>query len=170
MSERGITFNYIENEVRKKTFGILSTVTPKGHPHQVGMIYAVSHPESPFRLYMGTGMRSRKAKNIQSNSKVSFLVTFPHYYLRMVPSYTATFRGKADFVSFEDNDVQWAFNQKMILRMNFDVDPELLEDLVIIRIKPTPTVNCYGLGIGLNEIRKSHATSFYNVKIPQDRL
>jgi hypothetical protein len=81
-----------------------------------------------------------------------------------------TFLGKADFANLDDPDVQWAFNQKRILRMNFDVEPELLEDLVIIRIKPNPTVQCYGLGIGLNEIRKSHATASYKAEIPKERL
>jgi hypothetical protein len=115
-------------------------------------------------------MNSIKAKNIERNPNVSFLVTFPHYYLRFVPSYTVTFRGEADFTTLDNTDVQRAFNQKRILRMNFDVEPEILEELVIIRIKPNPTVYCYGLGIGLIEIRKSHATASYKVKIPMERL
>jgi hypothetical protein len=160
----------LRKKIRKKTFGILSTVTPMGRPHQAGLVYVISPPESPFRLLMATGLRSAKVKNIQVNPSVSFLVTFPHYYLRFAPAFTVTFRGNADFITIDDNDVQWTFNQKRVPRMIFNLDEKTRENMVIIRIKPEPIVHCFGLGIGINEIRKSLSTGGYKVQIPKERL
>ena len=33
-------FDYVEKQLRKKNFGILTTVTPEGRPHSVGVVYA----------------------------------------------------------------------------------------------------------------------------------
>ncbi|MFW9944059.1 MAG: hypothetical protein ACFFB7_03600, partial [Candidatus Sifarchaeia archaeon] len=100
---------------------------------------------------------------------VSLVVTFPHYYIRFAPASYAMFRGVADFVPIDDEDVQWAFRQKRILRMSIDT---VIEDqeIVVIRIRPEPTVFCHGIGIGLNELRKSHETGSYKVTIPEHRM
>ena len=79
------------------------------------------------------------------------------------------FRGAADFASIDDEEVQWAFRQKRILRMNIDTVLEEYE-IVVIRILPEPTVFCYGIGMGLNELRKSHEIGSYKVRIPDHRL
>ena len=51
MSKTTNTFEYVEKKIRKKTFGILSTVSPKNRAHSTGILYGVSSPEVPFCLY-----------------------------------------------------------------------------------------------------------------------
>ena len=46
-------FDFIEKNLRKKTFGILTTITPEGRPHSVGVVYAMP-PDLPFCLYLIT--------------------------------------------------------------------------------------------------------------------
>lgn len=168
--EKLTDFSIVEKELRKKTFGILSTVDQKGRPHSTGLIFAVSAPEDDFALYLATLEKSAKVRYIKNNPNVSFLVTFPHYYLRFIPDSTIMFRGTAELLSFEDEGAQRAAAQKKMTRMNLEMDPEVLKKSVIIRIRPNPTVYCYGVGIGLNQLRKDPTAARYKVVIPQKRL
>ncbi|MHA2378402.1 MAG: pyridoxamine 5'-phosphate oxidase family protein [Candidatus Thorarchaeota archaeon] len=169
MTEQQFDFEFVEREVRKKTFGVLTAIDSKGRPHSTGILYGVSPPESRFALYVIAGSRYAKVRHIKGNPNVSLVVTFPHYYIRFAPASYAMFRGVADFVPLDAAEVQWAFRQKRILRMNIETDPGEHE-MIVIRLQPEPTVFCYGLGIGLNELRKSHVTGSYKVTIPEHRL
>ncbi len=40
--EAPFSFEYIENQLRKRHFGILSTISLQNRPHSVGVVYAVS--------------------------------------------------------------------------------------------------------------------------------
>jgi len=169
MTEHPVDFEVVEREVRKKSFGVLSAVDSKGRPHSTGILYGVSPPQSKFALYIIVGSRYAKVRHIKRNPNVSLVVTFPHYYIRFAPASYAMFRGVADFVPIDDEDIQWAFRQSRILRMNIDTVP-IEHDIVVVRIRPEPTVFCYGVGMGLNELRKSHDTGSYKVTIPEHRL
>ena len=164
------SFDLIEEYTRQKTFGLLSTVSKKNRPHQTGTLYEVSPPESKFALFIPSSEKTAKIRNIRNNSEVSFIIPFPHNYFRFVPSSTITYRGKAELTTIEDADVQRAFSAKRILRYNLKADPELLKELVIIKINPESTVFCFGIGISLLTLARSHTHSTYKVKIPPERL
>ena len=80
------------------------------------------------------------------------------------------FRGIAELISLKDEGAQRAFAQKKMTRMNLEMDPEVLKDTVIIRIRPNPTVYCYGIGIGLNQLRKDPTAARYKVVIHPNRM
>jgi hypothetical protein len=80
-----LTFAYVEKLLRTKNFGVLTTITPVGKPHSVGVVYAVSPPSEPFCIYLITRVALKKARNINNDSNVSFVVPFPHYIFRIVP-------------------------------------------------------------------------------------
>ncbi|MFW9851206.1 MAG: pyridoxamine 5'-phosphate oxidase family protein [Candidatus Thorarchaeota archaeon] len=168
-SQKPLTFDDIEKHVRRRKFGIISTVDTKGLPHSTGILFGVSPPESPLAFYIVTQKTSAKVRYIKNNPNVSLVVTFPHYYLRFVPDCTVMFRGKADIISLEDEDVQSAFSQGRILKANMDVDSEVMRDTVVIRIKPFKTVYCYGIGIGMNDLRKDPTKARYKITIPKSR-
>ncbi|MHA2140399.1 MAG: pyridoxamine 5'-phosphate oxidase family protein [Candidatus Thorarchaeota archaeon] len=170
LSEQSFSFDFIEKEIRKKTFGVLSVVDAKRRPHSTGMLYGVAPPESKFSLYMLTVEEYAKVRHIRHNPNVSLVVTFPHYYIRFAPASYVMFRGKAELVPFSYSDAQWAFTQKRILKMNLGGDSELLETAVFIKLNPEPTVFCYGVGFGIMELRSEHATGAYKVTIPSERL
>jgi len=163
-------FDLVEQKVREKTFAVLSTVDSKNRPHSTGIIFAVSPPGEKLTFYVVTQSKSAKIRNIKRNPNVTLVVTFPHYYLRFVPDSTVMFRGKADIVALEDAGAQVAFGQKKMTRMNLEVDSEVLKGSVVIRIRPGKTVYCYGVGIGLNQMRKDPTSARYKVEIPSDRL
>ncbi|MFW9802005.1 MAG: pyridoxamine 5'-phosphate oxidase family protein [Candidatus Thorarchaeota archaeon] len=169
ITDWGFTFEFVEKEVRKKTFGVLTAIDAKGKPHSTGILYGVSPPESKFALFMLTMEGYAKVRHIRRNPNVSLVVTFPHYYIRFAPASYVMFRGKAELVPFNEPDAQWAFNQKRILRMNQGVDPELLKKALFIKMNPEPTVFCYGVGISIMELRSEHTEGSYKVAIPSDR-
>ncbi len=164
------SFRYVEKAVRKRKFGVLSVVDPKGSPHSTGILYGVSHPDSRLAFYVITKKSAAKVRYLKKNPNVSLLVTFPHYYLRFAPDSTVMFRGIADFVTLDDKDVQWAFSQGRILQENLQVDSEVMRDAVVIRIKPHKTIYCYGIGVSINQLRKDPTAASYRITIPPDRL
>ena len=163
-------FDLVEQKVREKTFAVLSTVDSKNRPHSTGIIFAVSSPGDELAFYVVTQLKSAKVRNIKRNPNVTLVVTFPHHYLRFIPDSTVMFRGTADLVSLDNEGAQAAFGQKKMTRMNLEVDSEVLKGSVVIRIRPKKTVYCYGVGIGLNQMRKDPTSARYKVRIPQDRL
>jgi hypothetical protein len=112
-----------------------------------------------------TKQNAAKVRHLKKNPNVTLVVTFPHYYLRFVPDSCVMFRGTADFVPLNDDEVQKAFSQRKILG-----DSEMMRDVVVIRIKPRKTVYVYRLGIGISQLRKDPTSARYKVTIPPDRL
>jgi general stress protein 26 len=165
---RELSFEVVEEEVRKKTFGVLTTIDCRERPHSTGVLYGISPPESEFSIYVMTGAGYAKVRNVKHNPHVSLVVTFPHYYLRFVPASYVMFRGKAEVVPPDDIFGRWAFNQKRILRMSQSVDAA--SEPVFIRLDPEPTVFCYGVGIGVIQLRRHIESGAYKVVIPGGRL
>ena len=164
------TFEYVEKQVRKKNFGVLSTIDKKGRPHSTGIVYAVGHPEKPFALYIIVGANYVKAKNIRRDPNVSLVVTFPHYWIRFAPASYVMFRGTAEILPGDDPDGYWAMSQTRIGRMNLQTEAENSEvEYAYIKITPKPTVFCFGLGYGIMELRRRHTSGDYKVTIPEER-
>ena len=168
MAKQKKPFSYIEAQLRKKNFGILGTIDSKDRPHSTGILYGVAPEDNPFSLYVLTGRDYRKTKNIQNNPAVSFVVPFPHYYLRFVPASVIQFQGTAEIVPFGDSAGQSSFQSSRMLRMDLDADV-VDEEKVFIRIVPDGKLFCYGVGIGLLALYKEKHTSGYTVKVPDDR-
>ena len=165
------TFDFVEKEIRKKTFGILNTLNEDGSPHTTGVLYGVSPPSSEFGLYIVTSKYYRKIKNIRKNPRVSFTITFPHYWIRFAPASTVTFNGIAKIIEFENEEILDIFLQKRILRLiTQHFSSEDREEYVFIKIEPYPKVICFGLGYNILKLRGSHTEGGYTVSIPKDRL
>ena len=162
------TFEYVEASVRKKTFGVLTTVDQVGRPHSTGILYGVAPPTSPFALYFLTLEKYIKVRNVRANPQATLVVPFPHRILSFIPAPCVTFRGLAEVVPFDDHDARWGFDQQRILRDNVawlvDAGP------VFLKLTPLPTVLCHGLGVGLIRLRREHTAGGYRAHIPAERL
>ena len=170
MTDGKFSFDFVESKVRKKTFGVLTTIDSKERPHSTGIIYAVGSPDSPFALYSIVGEKYAKIRNIKRNPNVSLVITYPHYWIRFAPASYVMFRGTAEILPDSDPGGRWAMSQTRIGRMNLQTDAEELGmAFAYIKITPEPTVFCYGLGIGLMEQRSDHADLGYKVTIPEMR-
>ncbi|TXT54417.1 MAG: hypothetical protein BAJATHORv1_70117 [Candidatus Thorarchaeota archaeon] len=170
MVKERFSFEFIEKKMRKKNFGILSTITKDGRPHSTGILYGVSPPDEIFSLYVMTGKRYQKTKNIQRNQDVAFVIPYPHYWLRFVPPNAVSFQGFAEILPSDDPIGVKSFQDSRILRMNLEESSNDSEDMVFIRIVPDKKIHVYGLGISLMELRRSHTEGSYYVKIPSGRM
>ncbi|NHJ22553.1 MAG: pyridoxamine 5'-phosphate oxidase family protein [Candidatus Lokiarchaeota archaeon] len=166
-------FEFVEKQIRKRSFGIISTIGKNGHSHSTGIVYAVASSKAHFALYILTHRNYKKVKNIEINDSVSFVIPFPHHILRFVPASCVQFQGTAEILPFSDKDAQESFSSgSKILKMNLKEvnkrnDKE--EGVVFIKIVPNRKLFCYGLGFSLNELRKNIETGSFIVTIPQER-
>ena len=173
MVKRNLTFDFVESEIRKKTFGIISTIDQNGHSHSTGIVYGVAPSNLEFALYVLTERIYKKVKNIEKNNSVSFVIPFPHHILRFVPASCVQFQGTAQILPFNDNEAQETFkNGSRILKMNLKQVSRISnkeEGVVFIKIIPNEKLFCYGLGFNLMELRKNIESSSYFVRIPHKR-
>ena len=162
---------FIENEIRSKTFGVLNTMDERGFPHTSGVLYGVSNSSSKFAIYIVTSKKYRKTKNIQKNPNVSFIIPFPHHFLRFVPSSTITLTGNAEITPIDNEEVLEIFKKKRILRLvSAHLTEEEKKELIILKIKPNPKIVCYGIGISMWKLRQGHTEGGYSVRIPKEKL
>ncbi len=173
MVKKSLNFNFIEYEIKKKTFGILSTIDQNGYSHSTGILYGVSPSNSNFALYVLTDKNYKKVKNIRKNNSVSFVIPFPHHIFRFVPSSCIQLQGTAELVPFKDTEAQESFRRgPKILKMNLKQVSNLSdkeEGAVFIKIIPNHKLFCYGLGFSLMELRKNVESGSYSVSIPPER-
>ena len=88
-----MTFDRVVAALRGRDFGVLSTVTPGGRPHSVGVVYGVSLLGRPFQLCVMTRRSLRKARNVVENPNVSFVVPLTRRLLWFLPPACIQFQG-----------------------------------------------------------------------------
>jgi hypothetical protein len=123
--EAPFTFAYVEKLLRTKNFGVLTTITPGGKPHSVGVVYAISPPGELFCIYLITRPVLKKARNITNNPNVSFVVPFPHYVFKIVPPACIQFQGKAEFIPIDNPAAVKVFLSLFFLMLLFSRSPLL---------------------------------------------
>ena len=164
-------FSYIEKQLRKKSFGIITTSTPQGITHSVGVVYGVAPPNLPFTLYLLSSPTSKKARNIQNNPNISFVVPYPHYLFRMIPPSCIQFQGKAEPIPADDPIATKVFQNSFVLHRSLTHSIEMSE-LVFFRIVPDKKIFCWGIGAKLWQfIIPSQSKKLENlyVIIPENR-
>jgi hypothetical protein len=163
------SFGFIEAQLRKKTFGVLSTANPDGSLQSTGILYAVSPPGAAFRLYLLTERSYLKARNVARNPQVSFLVPYPHRLLPFVPASCISFPGTAEIGPLDDPEGRAAFTGNRILRMNL-AESDAAADGIFLLIRPKRSMHCYGIGMGVVQIARNPAEAGYSVEVPTSRL
>lgn len=164
---KGRSFEFVEKQIRKKSFGVISVIDSKDRPHATGVIYAIPPRPNKLAFYILTGTDYKKTEYIRRNPNVSFAITFPHYWLRFVPANVVHFQGRAEILPFSDAVGQEAFQQSRITRMNLNSDYEESE-MVFLKIVPPKKLNVYGLGISIMDMRSDHTNAGYKVEVPEE--
>jgi hypothetical protein len=162
------TFAYVENMLRKKNFGILSTMTTTGKLHSVGVVYATSPPSQPFSIYVVSRVVLKKVKNISNNPNVAFVVPFPHYFIRIIPPACIQFQGKAELIPFDDPIVTKAFQSSIVLRRSIMHNMNLGEN-TFIKIIPDNKIFSFGIGESIWQFLrpKNKSLKNYYVTVPK---
>jgi hypothetical protein len=164
------TFAYVERLLRTKNFGILTTITPEGSPHSVGVVYALSPPGEPFCIYLITRPVLKKARNISNNPNVSFVVPFPHYVFRTIPPACIQFQGKANLMPIDNPIAVKLFHSSIVLRRSFRHSLNLGQS-IFIRIIPDNKIFSFGIGVNIWQFllrSKNKNLGNYHVVIPEN--
>jgi general stress protein 26 len=161
-------FDFIEKQIRKKSFGVISTVTPKGHAHSTGIIYGVSLPEKKFALYSISNEMYKKVRNIKKNPHISFVVPFPHDD-QMIPQNVVQFQAQAEILPIDNPEAQDVFHQNEGLKRNLE-PAGTVPGMIFIKMTPNQKIHVFGLGVSLREIEEDVLSAMYSVTIPKERL
>ncbi len=170
MKTKHFTFDFVEKKIRSKTFGVLTTLNDDGSPHTTGILFTVSPPEDQFAIYFLTSHTYKKVRNLTRKPHVSFLIPFPHYWIRFAPAGTITITGKIEFLSLENKNIVNIFHEKRILRLVItQAIKEKRDNFTFLKLIPNVKILCFGVGYSILELRKAHTEGAYSVLIPESR-
>lgn len=166
----GLTFARVVRELRRRDFGVLSTVTPEGRPHSVGVVYGVSRPGRPFQLYVMTRRRLRKARNVVENPSVSFVVPLTRRLLWFLPPPCIQFQGHAEVLDRDDPGGVETFRSfamgRRILSMYEEFARRGETGVCFLRITPDPTLSTYMVGHSIWELMRRMESGIERVRVP----
>lgn len=143
----------LEKEVRSvlknNRWMTLATANKNGIPQSSVVMYA-SDSEV---IYVMTGNRTKKARNIRKNNHVAVTIPFYksllHRLITIAPPAEITFRGTAELLDQSDNEAQKLYKEKM----KVDVSNDIQKDSIWIKITPGKRIECYGVGVRLYDLR-----------------
>ncbi len=163
-----LIFEIVEGEMRKRNFGVLSTVSTDVRPHSVGVLYGISSRRAPLALYVVTDQRSKKVRNIQGNPKVSFSIPLHRRLLSFLPPNSIQFQGAAKILPISDETAKETFSHSFVLRKTLSLE-ETQREGVFLRILPDPVIHTYGVGISLLGLLRNIEGGTSRVEIPPER-
>jgi general stress protein 26 len=121
----------VKRSLAGHTYCILATASAQGAPHAVSVVYAYVDGH----LYVATGERTKKARNVRSNPQVAVCVPVRRYPVG--PPFSIQFQGKAKILH----------GRKLRKIVGYGVLDE--PDVCFIKITPASRIQTYGLGIPL---------------------
>src|SRR3990172_1326269 len=163
-----VSYVYIENQIKKKIYGILSTVSPSGRPQAAGVAYGVMIKPEKLTFYVMTGRDTVKVRNIQSNPNVVFTIPYPHYYLRMAPSFSIQASGTAQILDISDEKGEKSFQTTRLRRSMLNYVKKALpeESSVFIKVTPGKEVLWFGIWGHLLHMMRHREDGFYRMPFP----
>ncbi len=120
--------------LKESLTGVFSTIDPRGYPHRVAMWYDTDGEQ----VFMTTYAKSQKARNIERNSKVAFMVEAGTTYDTLKG---VLIRGRAELIRDVDTcaGVLTRVHQKMTGAMPTGIEEALRAQArkrVVIKVKP----------------------------------
>lgn len=144
-----LTTELVWGELEDNLFGVLGYVTPRQEARTVGIVYVVRD----FSLYITTRRSSWKAKHIPLNPNVSMTVPIPKRIPLLpwikIPAATITFFGTAAILALDEVSQEFSHT----LFRGLEEDPDVAEDLCIIKVTPEGDFLTYGVGVPLLAMR-----------------
>ncbi len=130
----------VRRAIRRRSFAVLSTVSPAGFPHAAGVGYA----SVDTTLYVNTERSSRKARNVAADDRVA--VVIPVRRLPVGPPFTMQFQGRATVLSMDDPEIADLVAAEAL--RSITSHGELDEpDGCFLRIVPSLRIHTYGIGV-----------------------
>jgi len=157
-------------ELRKRTFGVLSTVGPDGRSHSVGIEYGVFTGAGAFEIYVMTRRQLKKARDIVGNPNVSFVVPLTRRLLWFLPPPCIQFEATAEILDRTDprgiQTFRTFFMGRRILTMYEELERRGETRTCFLRITPGPVLSTYMVGHSLLELSRRMEVGMEKVEVP----
>ena len=144
------TTEIVWDAIKKELFAVLGMVTPHQEARTVGIVYIVQDK----KIYIGTGLKTWKARHIKQNSKVSLTIPIakriPFLPWIKIPQATITFPGTAKVIPAEESTPELL---QVVFRHKAD-DLEFIKDSCLIEVTPEGEFITYGVGVPLKTMRQ----------------
>lgn len=165
-----MTVDLVLTQLRKRDFGVVSTVSEEGRPHSAGVNYGVSSPGRDLAIYVMTRRHLQKARDIAANPAVSLVVPLMRRLLWFLPPPTIQLRGRAEILDWTDEDGTDVFNHfwmgRRILEAYRSSHRRGETRICFLRITPDPVVSTYMVGYHIWEVRRRMESGAGKVFIP----
>ena len=139
----------VRSVLRNNRWMTLATADRNGVPQSSVVMYA----SDGKIIYVMTGKRTKKARNISKNNHVAVTIPFYksllHRLITIAPPAQITFRGTAELLDQSDEEAQKRYKEKM----KVDVSNDIKKDSIWIKITPGKRIECHGVGIRLLDMR-----------------
>lgn len=143
-----LTGDRVWSEMARKSFAVISYVTPAGEPRSSGVVYAIADR----RMYVVSAVDSWKARHIPANGRVAVTVPVRRggimSLLFPIPPATISFHAKATVRPADSLG-----NGSMPKQLVALVPAERRKACRIIEIEPVDRFLTYGVGVGLTRMR-----------------
>jgi hypothetical protein len=159
--------------LRRRKFGMLSTLSEHERPHATAVVYAVSPPAESLALYVTTRTTNRKARNVQARADVAFVIPVSRFYAPGFPPAAIQFQGTASVVPRTDEAALRAFRSSWFSRRILATEQRIVAqggELCFIRIRPDPMIFTYGIGMSPLRTARHPREAIGRVAIPANQL
>ena len=167
-----MTPRLVIGEIRRQHFAVLATVGRDSAPHSAGVSYGLTKPGETFAIYVMTRRHLLKARNIESDPRVSLVIPVPRPVLTFLPPATIQVHGRAELLDWDDRIGTAVFESfwlgRRILSEYEDAREAGESRVCFVRIVPDPSVRSYLVGTRLWEMgRKMEAASAQVILTPE---
>jgi hypothetical protein len=153
------TLDLVRRTLQRRSFAVLSTVSPAGRPHAAGVAYSLAGDD----LYLSTMRESRKARNLVANPWAGVVV--PVRRLPVGPPATVQFQGRAELLDLDDPEIVGLASDGQLKAITSHGELELAGGC-FVRITPSHRVHTYGLGLSLRQLLRDPLAAGGSVEWP----
>jgi hypothetical protein len=154
-----VTPTLVIGQIRKQHFAVLSTVGREGAPHSAGVSYGATHAGDALAIYVMTRRHLLKARNIQSDPRVSVVIPITRSVLSFLPPATIQLHGQAALLDWDDAAGTRVFEKfwmgRRILQGYRRAREHGESRVCFVKITPDPKVHTYMVGYRIWELRRN---------------
>ncbi len=158
-TSRRVTSARVLGQIRRQHFAVLSSASRDGVPGSAGVNYGATRSEGVLAFYVMTRRHLLKARNIESNPRVSLVIPVPRPVLTFLPPATVQLHGRAHLLNWDDPDGVAVFDSfwmgRRILRA-YQRSRDAGETRVcFVKIVPDPSAHSYMVGFHIWELSRN---------------
>lgn len=97
-----VTPSLMIRQIRRQHFAVLATTGRDGAPHSAGVSYGCTTAGDALAIYVMTRRHLLKARNIDTDPRVSLVIPVPRPILTFLPPATMQLHGLAELLGWDD--------------------------------------------------------------------